>query len=59
MADQLAGVGATALGVAFQRARESRRGDRLFDDPYAQAFVDHVLSADGRRVLSEAGFGPP
>jgi molybdate transport system substrate-binding protein len=25
----------------------------------AQAFVDHVLSADGRRVLSEAGFGPP
>jgi molybdate transport system substrate-binding protein len=25
----------------------------------AQAFVDHVLSADGRRVLTEAGFGPP
>jgi molybdate transport system substrate-binding protein len=24
----------------------------------AQAFVDQVLSADGRRVLTEAGFGP-
>jgi methyltransferase (TIGR00027 family) len=36
----LAGVGKTALGVAYMRAQESRRHDRLFDDPYAQAFLD-------------------
>ncbi|GAA3548520.1 SAM-dependent methyltransferase [Amycolatopsis ultiminotia] len=36
----LGGVGKTALGVAAVRARESRRPDRLFDDPYAQAFLD-------------------
>jgi methyltransferase (TIGR00027 family) len=35
----LAGVGKTALGVAMVRARESRRPDRLFDDPFAEAFV--------------------
>lgn len=35
-----AGIGATALGVALLRARESRRNDRLFHDPWAQAFVD-------------------
>jgi methyltransferase (TIGR00027 family) len=33
-------VGKTALGVAAVRARESRRPDRLFADPYAQAFLD-------------------
>ncbi len=38
--EPLRGVGKTALGVALIRARESRREDRLFDDPYAQAFVD-------------------
>lgn len=38
--EPLQGVGKTALGVAMARARESRRADRLFDDPYAQAFVD-------------------
>ncbi len=32
-------VGATALGIAFSRAQESRRADRLFDDPYAERFV--------------------
>jgi len=36
---ELAGVGKTALGVALVRAHESRRPDRLFDDPYAAAFV--------------------
>ncbi|MEB3983228.1 SAM-dependent methyltransferase [Mycobacterium sp. 663a-19] len=36
------GIGATSLGVALLRARESRRTDRLFDDPYAQAFVDRA-----------------
>jgi methyltransferase (TIGR00027 family) len=38
--EPLAGVGKTALGMAYVRAQESRRGDRLFDDVYAQAFVD-------------------
>jgi methyltransferase (TIGR00027 family) len=38
-------VGKTALGVAMVRARESRRNDRLFDDPYAQAFVDAAPGA--------------
>jgi methyltransferase (TIGR00027 family) len=33
------GVGRTAIGMARVRAEESRRPDRLFDDPYAQAFV--------------------
>lgn len=33
------GVGRTALGMARVRAGESSRPDRLFDDPYAQAFV--------------------
>jgi methyltransferase (TIGR00027 family) len=33
------GVGKTALGVAMVRAEESGRSDRLFDDPYAAAFV--------------------
>jgi len=41
----LQGVGKTALGVAMVRARESRRNDRLFDDPYAQAFVDAAPGA--------------
>ncbi|MFI7618480.1 SAM-dependent methyltransferase [Nonomuraea terrae] len=36
----LSGIGATALGVAVLRALESRRPDRLFDDPYAQLFLD-------------------
>jgi len=38
-------VGKTALGVAHVRARESQREDRLFDDPYAQAFVDAAPGA--------------
>ncbi|NUR85639.1 MAG: SAM-dependent methyltransferase [Nonomuraea sp.] len=33
------GVEKTAVGVAWLRARESERSDRLFDDPYASAFV--------------------
>jgi methyltransferase (TIGR00027 family) len=32
-------LGATALGIAYARAQESRRPDRLFEDPYAQRFV--------------------
>ncbi len=33
------GVESTAVGIARVRAEESRRHDRLFDDPYAVAFV--------------------
>jgi methyltransferase (TIGR00027 family) len=39
------GVGRTALGMARVRAEESRRPDRLFNDPYAQAFVDAAPGA--------------
>ncbi|MEU4315754.1 SAM-dependent methyltransferase [Nocardia sp. NPDC024068] len=34
-----AGVAMTAIGVALIRERESRRPDRLYDDPLAAAFV--------------------
>ncbi len=37
--ERLDGVGGTALGVARARAWESGKTDRLFDDPYAAAFV--------------------
>ena len=51
MADEaLSGVSRTALGVARVRAAESRRPDRLFDDPYAAAFVE----ADPREADDEA-----
>jgi methyltransferase (TIGR00027 family) len=43
--EPLHGVGKTALGVAMIRARESRRDDRLFDDPYSQGFVDAAPGA--------------
>ncbi|MCV7442072.1 SAM-dependent methyltransferase [Mycobacterium paraense] len=50
------GVGATSLGVAALRARESRRTNRLFNDPYAQAFVER---ADPRGSLwGGDGSGP-
>ena len=39
------GVGRTALGMARVRAEESRRPDRLFDDPYAQLFSDAAPGA--------------
>ncbi|MFC9872016.1 SAM-dependent methyltransferase [Nocardia salmonicida] len=35
-----AGVALTAIGVALIREQESRRPDRLYDDPLASAFVD-------------------
>jgi methyltransferase (TIGR00027 family) len=43
--EPLRGVGKTALGVALIRAHESSRPDRLFDDPYAQAFADAAPDA--------------
>ncbi|MEV6767952.1 SAM-dependent methyltransferase [Nocardia sp. NPDC051030] len=36
----VAGVAMTAIGVAVIRARESRREDRLYDDPFAKNFVE-------------------
>ncbi len=45
--EPLHGVGGTALGVARARAWESRRSDRLFDDPYAAKFV--AAAGDSRR----------
>ncbi len=37
--ESLTSMAKTALGMARVRAEESRRPDRLFDDPYAQAFL--------------------
>jgi methyltransferase (TIGR00027 family) len=42
------GVGATALGVAYARARESTGSCPLFRDPFAQLFVD-AATAKGWR----------
>lgn len=44
------GVTRTAVGVAWIRAGESRRPDRLFDDPYASALV---RAARGERPADE------
>ncbi|MFX0576543.1 SAM-dependent methyltransferase [Nocardia nepalensis] len=41
----MAGVALTAIGVAVIRARESARTDRLYDDPFAQLFVDAARRA--------------
>ncbi|MFI6213299.1 SAM-dependent methyltransferase [Nocardia brasiliensis] len=43
--EPLRGVGATAIGVAGIRARESERSDRLYDDPYARLFVEVARGA--------------
>ena len=54
-------VGATSLGIAFARAQESRRADRLFDDPYAQAFLDAapgVLPDEPASERNLAAWGP-
>ncbi|MGH9206112.1 MAG: SAM-dependent methyltransferase, partial [Acidimicrobiales bacterium] len=45
--EPLTGVGKTALGMALVRAEESRRSDRLFNDPYAEAFLAAVPDAFG------------
>jgi methyltransferase (TIGR00027 family) len=51
--EPLSGVGKTALAVARVRAAESRRPDRLFDDPYAEAFLAAVPGAgDGRQAAA-------
>ncbi len=39
------GVGRTAVGMAWVRACETQRADRLFEDPYAAAFVAEAPQA--------------
>ena len=59
--EALRGAGKTALGAAMVRAAESGRADRLFDDPYAQAFLDAAPGAFPRRPGAgeqPAGAGP-
>lgn len=54
------GVGRTAIGVALVRAEESRRPDRLFDDPYAEAFVaaaPHALPTEHEASHDLAAWG--
>jgi methyltransferase (TIGR00027 family) len=51
----LTGVEKTALGVALIRARETLRPDRLFADPYAQAFVDAAPELVTQRTASRGG----
>ena len=56
----LTGVPKTALGVARIRAGESRRPDRLFEDPYAAAFVAAAPDAytdDGTRSEAARAVG--
>ncbi|MFI9591951.1 SAM-dependent methyltransferase [Nonomuraea sp. NPDC052265] len=48
------GVARTAVGAARLRARESERPDRLFDDPYAGAFV---AAADAGQADAGRGSG--
>ena len=59
--ESLRGVGKTALGVARVRAEESRRPNRLFDDPYAQAFLDAVPGAfaEEERAISGGELASP
>jgi len=55
--DVSAGVGKTALGVALVRAQESRRPYRLFNDPYAEAFLaaaPRTVEAEQRAAAREA-----
>jgi methyltransferase (TIGR00027 family) len=54
------GVGKTALGMAMIRAQESRRSDRLFDDPYAAAFLaaaPGVFDAEQRAAATGGATG--
>ncbi|MEA5360042.1 SAM-dependent methyltransferase [Amycolatopsis sp., V23-08] len=55
MTESLPAVGRTAVGVAALRALESRRPDRLFDDPYATAFYQAGRSA---LPATRDGLGP-
>jgi methyltransferase (TIGR00027 family) len=55
--DPLSGLGRTAILVAGARATESARPDRLFDDPFARAFVEAASAAS--RAIAQALQGSP
>lgn len=51
-------MGKTALGMALVRAEESRRTDRLFDDPDAEAFLATAPGAfEVEQCAAAAGTG--
>lgn len=59
--EALQGGAKTALGAARMRAEESHRADRLFDDSYAQGFLDAMpetppaVNQDGGGDLADLG----
>jgi methyltransferase (TIGR00027 family) len=53
-----AGVGMTAVGVAYVRAQESLRPDRLFDDTLAAAFVEESGWAAPSELMPELADTP-
>lgn len=58
MAPTLRGVSDTALLTADMRAGESKRSDRLFDDPYAKVLAGDAASRIApirRRLVSDGG----
>jgi len=59
--ESLRGVAKTALGAAVVRARETCQQDRLFDDPYAQRFLDAAPAAfpeEAASAADHAALGP-
>src|SRR6266536_284898 len=52
------GVGRTGIVLAAVRAEESRRPDRLFDDPYAEAFVAAAPEAIAEERPAKRASGP-
>jgi methyltransferase (TIGR00027 family) len=53
--DELTPVASTALWMAAERARESVRPDRLFDDPLAE----RLAGPEGLRIMAEMRAGLP
>lgn len=51
-------VGATAIGVAAMRARETERPDALFRDPYAAKLVEAAGDGWGRIMRGEVSVDP-
>jgi methyltransferase (TIGR00027 family) len=51
----VSGVSRTAIGVAWLRAKEHARLDRLFEDPYAGAFVRRARDTLARETGSSRG----
>jgi methyltransferase (TIGR00027 family) len=56
-AELLPGLGLTAILVAGARANESARSDRLFEDPFARAFVEAAIAASP--TIARALYGSP